>query len=104
MRPTEHGELWEARLDKVRQVAIVSRDDAHGRHGKTTVASVTTALRDAPTHVFLDHRDGLPLLSAINCDELQSIPKSALVRRIGRLSELQLAALDDALRFALGLR
>jgi mRNA interferase MazF len=104
MRPTEHGELWEARLDKVRPVAIVSRDDPQGRRGKTTVASVTTALRDAPTHVLLDHRDGLPHPSAINCDELQSIPNSALVRRIGRLSELQLTALDDALLFALGLR
>lgn len=104
MNPTEHGELWEARLDKLRPVAIVSRDDVHGRRSKATVAAITTNLRDVPTFVLLDHRDRFARPSAINCDELQTIPKSALIRRIGRVSEHNLAALDDALRFALRLR
>jgi mRNA interferase MazF len=104
VRQTEHGEIWEARLDKVRPVAIVSRDDVNGRRGKTTVAAITSTLRDAPTHVLVDHRDGLAQLSAINCDELQTIPKESLTRRIGRLSERKIADLDDALRFALQLR
>lgn len=104
MRPTEHGEIWEARLDKVRPVVVVSRDDVAGRRMKATVAAITSTLRDVPTHIPLDHRDGLAHLSAINCDELQTIPKTALVRRIGRLAESKLAALDDALRFALQLR
>jgi len=68
------------------------------------VAAVTSHLRDAPTSVLVDHRDGLPQVSAINCDELQTILKTDLVRRIGRLSETKLAALDDALAFALQLR
>jgi len=103
-RSTEHGELWEARIDKMRPVVIVSRDDVAGRRDRTTIVSVTTALRDAPTHVPLDHRDGVPRLSAINCDELYTIPKAQLIRRIGRLSETKLAALDDALAFAMQLR
>ena len=104
MRATEHGELWEVRLDKVRPVVIVSRDDVRGRRMKATVASVTTAIRDLPTYVLLDHRDGLPDLSAVNCDELQTIPKAQLTRRLGRLSIEKIDALDDALRFALQLR
>lgn len=103
-RPTERGELWEAHIEKRRPVVIVSRDDVAGRRERATIVSVTTALRDAPTHVPLDHRDGLPQLSTINCDELYTIPKAKLIRRIGRLSETKLAALDDALRFALQLR
>lgn len=75
-----------------------------GRRGKTTVAAITTALRDIPTHVPVDQRDGLRELSAINCDELQAIPKTALVRRIGRLSAAKIDALNDALQFALQLR
>ena len=103
MRGTEHGELWEARLDKPRPVVIVCRDDVQGRRAKTTVAAITTTLRDVPTHVPVDHRDGLPHLSAIDCDELHTIPKSSLTRRIGRLSETKIEALDSALRFALKL-
>jgi mRNA interferase MazF len=103
-RGTEHGELWEARLDKTRPVVIVSRDDPQGRRAKATVASVTSHLRDIPTSVLVDHRDGLARASTINCDELQTIPKAALVRRIGRLSATKLEALDHALRFALQLR
>lgn len=104
MIATEHGELWEARLDKARPVAIVSRDDVHGRRLKATVAAITTNLRDVPTFVLLDHRDGFPRSSAINCDELQTVPKAALQRRIGRLSGQKLEALDRALSFAMGLR
>jgi mRNA interferase MazF len=103
VRATEHGELWEAHVDKVRPVVIVSRDDLRGRRSRTTVASVTTGLRDIPTHVPVDERDGLAHPSAINCDELKTLPKARLVRRIGRLSEAKIAALDEALRFALHL-
>jgi mRNA interferase MazF len=101
---TERGELWQARVDKLRPVVIVSRDDLRGRRSRTTVASVTTHLTDSPTAVLIDHRDGLPEASVINCDELVTIPKSALVRRIGRLSSDRREALDHALRFALDLR
>ncbi len=103
-RPTERGEIWEAQVDKRRPVVIVSRDDVNGRREQTTVATVTTALRDMPTHVLLDHRDGLPEVSTINCDDLSTIPKDRLLRRIGRLSSPKIDALDDALRFALQLR
>jgi mRNA interferase MazF len=104
MRPTEHGELWQARVDKLRPVVVVSRDDLRGRRARTTVASVTTHLTDAPSAVLIDHRDGLPEASVINCDELVTIPKTALVRRIGRLSADRREALDLALLFALQLR
>ncbi len=103
-RPTEHGEIWEALLDKRRPVAIVSRDDVGGRRARTTVATITSAIRDVPTHVPVDRRDGLDRLSVVNCDELFTIPKERLVRRVGRLSEAKIAALDDAVRFALQLR
>ncbi len=103
-RPTEHGEVWEAALDKVRPVVIVSRDDVAGRRGSATVAAITSTVRGLPTEVLLDHRDGFPKPCAINCDELTSIRKARLDRRIGRLSDMKIDSLDDALRFALQLR
>lgn len=103
-QPTEHGEVWETALDKRRPVVIVSRDDVAGRRDSTTVAAITSTVRGIPTEVLLDHRDGFPQLCAVNCDELQTIRKVRLSRRIGRLSETKLGSLDDALRFALQLR
>ena len=68
------------------------------------MAPVTTHLTDLPSAVLVDHREGFPEISVINCDEVLTIPKSALVRRIGRLSAMKIDALHDALRFALSLR
>ena len=102
--PTEHGEIWQARVDKLRPVVVVSRDDVGGRRSRVTVASVTTNIRDVPAQIMIDHRDGVKELSVVNCDELSTILKEVLVHRIGRLSELKIEALDDALRFALQLR
>jgi len=103
-KSTEHGEIWEAFVDKRRPVVVVSRDDVRGKRSKTTVASITTTTRSVPSEVAVDHRDGLREASAINCDELATINKAQLVRRVGKLSEQRVAALDEALRFALQLR
>jgi len=71
---------------------------------ETTVAAITSTVRGLPTEVLLDHRDGFPRLCAVNCDDLKTIRKTNLDRRIGRLSETKIESLDDALRFALQLR
>ena len=84
-------------------MVIVSRDDVYGRRDQTTVASVTRTIHDIPSEVPLDERAGLREFSAVNCDALSTIPKSQLERRVGRLSELKIEALADALRFALQL-
>ena len=103
-RATEHGELWKARVDKLRPVVVVSRDDVRGRRAKVTVAAVTTNIRDVPAQILVDHREGLKELSVVNCDELSTITKDRLIRRIGRLSTEKIEAMDEALRFALQLR
>jgi hypothetical protein len=51
----------------------------------------------------LDQRDGLPLPCVANCDDLTTIAKARLIRRVGRLTGVKLSELDDAMRFALQL-
>lgn len=102
-RATSHGEIWWANVDKKRPVAIASRDDAKAARQRTTVATITTTIRGIPSEVELDERDGLKVKSAINCDELVTIDKSRLVRRVGNLSEPRLRDFHRALAFALGL-
>ena len=103
-RPTERGEVWLAKIDKMRPVVIASRNDVNGVRLRTTVALVTTTMRGIPSEVALDQRDGFPVACAVNCDELVTIEKSRLERRRGALSTARLAEFDDALRFALQLR
>lgn len=102
-RGTEHGEIWWAAADKRRPVLVVSRDDTRGARTQTTVASITRTARGLSSEVELDQRDGLPQQCVANCDELTTIAKARLVRRVGRLSGVKLIELDDALRFALQL-
>jgi mRNA interferase MazF len=67
------------------------------------VAPVTNRVRDIPTEVPLDRRHGVEEQSVINCDNVQTVPKAALVRYRGTLGPAEVARLNDALRIALGL-
>ncbi len=99
-RPTMHGEIWWAELDKRRPAIIVSRDDIQGVRQRTTVAPVTTTVRRIASEVQVDQSDGMNEPSAVNCDELVTIHKSLLVRRVGQLSSQRLQDLHRALAFA----
>ncbi len=92
-----------AELDRIRPVVVASRDDHLGRRDQATVAAITTSIRDVPSQVIVDHRDGFREASAIACDVLSTIRKSSLRRRLGRLSDRRVEEFDRALRFALQL-
>ena len=100
------GEVWWATLappNKTRPVVLLSRQTAYGIRAHMTVAPVTTRVRRVPTHVPVGPRDGLDRDSAVNCDELSTIHRNQLIELIGALDPSTLAAVDDALRFSLGL-
>ena len=82
---------------------LVSREAAYGVRSHVTVVPVTTRIRRVPTLVPVGPRDGLDRDGAVNCDQLDTIHQSQLIERIGALDPLTLAAVDDALRFSLGL-
>jgi mRNA interferase MazF len=103
-RATERGEIWQAKVDKNRRVIILSRDDLRGVRTRTTVVTVTSTIRGTSNEVPVDHRDGFDQLCVINCDDVATVRKDLLVRRIGRLSRAKIEELDHALQFALGLR
>jgi mRNA-degrading endonuclease toxin of MazEF toxin-antitoxin module len=60
-------------------------------------------MRRIPTEVALGRAEGLPRRCAANLDSVTTIPKRTLARRIAVLPPPKLAAVDRALRFALGL-
>lgn len=102
----KRGEVWWAKLPLPagrRPVVLVSRDAAYAVRSAVTVAEVSTVVRGIPTEVALGKRDGLPKKCVINADNLVTIPKTWLESRLTSLPTDKTAALDAALRFALGL-
>ena len=100
------GEVWWARMPLPvgrRPVVLVSRDAAYAVKTKITVAEVSTTVRGIPSEVPLGAADGLPRRCAANADNLVTISKARLEAQIARLRPDKLAALDEALRFSLGL-
>ena len=64
---------------------------------------MTGAIRDLPTEVPLGRKHGLARECVANCDNLFTIPKSALSTHRGELDPEALLRLRTALRIALDL-
>ena len=80
---------------------IVTRDVAIPLLANVTVAAVTGTVRGLPTEVPLGRQHGLARECVVNCDNLFTIPKSALGRRRGELDPESLDRLRNTLRVAL---
>ncbi|MEX2208983.1 MAG: type II toxin-antitoxin system PemK/MazF family toxin [Myxococcota bacterium] len=101
------GEVWWAELPAPagrRPVVLLSRNEAYELRELVIVAPVTSRARHIPTEVALGRDDGLPRACVANLDTLTTVPKSVLTRKLSSLSAERVAAVDRALRFALGLR
>lgn len=86
-----------------RPAVIVTRPSAIPHLANVTVVLITTRVRGLPTEVELGTAHGLIEGSVVNCDNVLTIPKSALARHRGALGPAELQRLDDALRIALAL-
>jgi mRNA interferase MazF len=86
-----------------RPAIIVTRPTAIPYLANVTVVVVTTRVRGLPTEVQLGAAHGLIEGSVANCDNVLTVPKTALVARRGALGPAELRALDEALRLALAL-
>ncbi len=101
------GEVWWAELPQPagrRPVVLLSRDEAYGIRELITVAPVTTRIRHLPIEVPLGNEEGLPRSCAANLDTIATIPRKTLTERVSLLSPSKVAALDEALKYALGLK
>jgi mRNA interferase MazF len=101
------GEVWWAELPSPagrRPVVLLSRNEAYVVRELVTVAPVTTRIRSIPMEVELDRADGLPKRCVANLDTITTIPRRSSTRQTSRLAPARLAAVDAALKFALGLR
>ena len=98
MRP-----IHAARLDKARPVVILTRELVRPHLDRVAVAPVTATIRGLSTEVPLGPANGLDHPCVISCDNIVTVPKSALGRQIGFLLPAQEAALTAAIRAAFDL-
>ena len=101
------GDVWWAELPAPsgrRPVVLLTRNEAYAFRELVTVAPVTTHIRRIPTEVALGKKDGLPRPCVANLDTITTIDKQALTARLTSLMPEKVAAIDRALKFALGLR
>lgn len=68
-----------------RPVLVVSRDRANEVMLRVTVAPITRRLRRVPSQLPLGRDEGLSSDSVANFDDLNTVSKAMLVRRMGSL-------------------
>jgi len=99
--PPRRGEVWLAKMDKLRPAVVVHRDFAGRMLNAILVAPLTTTIRDVPTAVRLGPADGIDRDCVAAMDNLTLLRKSRLVERLGSLSEERMEQLCAALMVAL---
>jgi mRNA interferase MazF len=78
-----------AALDKTRPVLVLTREIAVGSLRTVTVAAITSTIRGLATEVPVGPDNGLDHASAVNLDNVFTIDRRALGRRVGFLLDRQ---------------
>ena len=92
-----------ATLDKARPVLVLTRELVRPHLSRVTVAPITSTIRGLSTEVPVGPANGLEHDSVVSCDNVVTVPTSALGRQIGRLLPEQEVALTVALHAAFDL-
>ena len=105
MEVLKQYEIWWASLPPPagrRPVVLLSRERAYSYLNKFLAVEVTSTVRNIAVEVSLGRQEGLSQKCVANCDNIRTVPKSSLVKRIGKLSARREAELKRALGHALG--
>lgn len=105
METVRQYELWWAALPQPtgkRPVLLLSRDGAYSYLNKFIAVEITTTIRHIAVEVPLGRPDGLPTKCVANFDNLRTVPRSALTKRIGLLRTARHGEVKRALGHALG--
>ena len=89
-----------------RPVVIIQNDKGNQYSKTTIVASLTAAIFQKailPTHVLISSRAGLKCNSIILLEQVRTIDKERLIKKIGELNKYELCILNRSLEISLGL-
>ena len=85
-----------------RPVLVLTRDPVAERIGSVVVAALTRTVRGLISEIPLTPADGLPTDCVATFDNIHTIPRDALHRRVATLSPARMAEACRALQAATG--
>jgi mRNA interferase MazF len=88
------------RLDTTRPALILTREAVRPHLTRVTVAPITSRIRGLTVEVPVGRSNGLDQDSVINCDNIVTVPTSAVGRQVGLLWSEQEPQLSGAIRAA----
>src|SRR3954462_2289497 len=74
-----------AQLDKARPVLVLTREVVRPHLNTVTVAPITGTVRGLSTEVPVGAANGLETASVVACDNITTVPRTAIGRLIGHL-------------------
>ncbi len=83
---------------------LVIQNDTGNRFSPTViVAAITSNLGKArlPTHIIIDN-DKLSEKSVVLLEQIRTIDKTRLIKKVGRLSEKEMLRIDEAISISMG--
>jgi len=92
-----------AQLDKARPVLVLTREVVRPHLTRVSVAPITTTVRGLSTELPVGPVNGLDQESVVSCDNVLTVPVSALGRHVGYLLPAQEVGLAEAIRAAFDL-
>lgn len=115
VRNVRRGDIYYANLDPIigseeggeRPVLILSNNFGN-RYGTTVIVAPITSrkrnLHELPTHYQLERIEGLPKISIVLLEQIRTIDKKRLYRRIAQLDINQMRAITSPLLVSLGVK
>jgi mRNA interferase MazF len=99
----QRGEIWFAATPGGdRPVLVLTRDPVADRIGSVVVAALTRTRRGLVSELVLTPEDGVPTESVVNFDNIHTIPRDTLRRRVAVLSPGRMAEACRSLQAATG--
>jgi mRNA interferase MazF len=103
----QRGEVWWAKYSSMqapRPVVLLSPPGMAKRRRRVTVVPVTSTVRDLPTEVGLDQRDGLRRPCVAATQDVVTVDQGVLLQPIATLSDERVVQIERALHLSLGIQ
>jgi mRNA interferase MazF len=94
-------------IKKTRPAVIIQNDIGNKHNPITIVAAISSNILPVVHPILVrvkpDKMNGLDLLSTVRLNQIRSVDKQRLIKRLGMLDEESMQALNQALQISLGL-
>ena len=114
MSSPQRGEIYLVEFDPARgheiqktRPALIIQNDIGNRYSPVTIVAAITSQFAAPLHptdvIVEGAQSGLSLPSAVVLNQIRSVDRQRLIRRLGRLEVAAMQLVDQAIKISLGL-